>query len=215
MLEINKNQTTHTTFNEYNIGLFIVQPNNLALQKEIISIKKRLQEMFLAMDDVRKQKQNLKLLINKWEVVCEHNNIDKIKEYIKEAKEHIKEIFSFYATWKIFIEYGAINDNKKDKKQTNKSESINFLETLEQEEKENRAKYIPLLIELLEVCSAAQEDPEIKKLIEEEVKGRILNVILRGYDIPLQWSTTFTCRHMKRVLPEPETMIRKGRNLMW
>ena len=43
---------------------------------------------------------------------------------------------------------------------------------------------------------------------ELEIRGRILNIIIRGYDIPLQGSTRNTCQ-VERVLPEPSFFIRK------
>ena len=37
-----------------------------------------------------------------------------------------------------------------------------------------------------------------------------INVILRGYDIPLQGSTTNTCDHMTPVLPTPDKIKKSG-----
>jgi hypothetical protein len=35
-----------------------------------------------------------------------------------------------------------------------------------------------------------------------ELEGRATNMYLRWYDIPLQGSTTYTCTHMKPIIPE-------------
>jgi hypothetical protein len=46
-------------------------------------------------------------------------------------------------------------------------------------------------------------DAEFDRDLIAELEGRALNMYLRGYDIPLQGSTTHTCSHMRPVIPEP------------
>ena len=56
--------------------------------------------------------------------------------------------------------------------------------------------------EILTQMESDKSSGILSKEDEMEIKGRVLNLVLRGYDIPLQGSTHNTCK-IERVLPEP------------
>ena len=74
----------------------------------------------------------------------------------------------------------------------------------------NRAKYVNCLIQKMNEMLSNESDENKKTMIKEEINGRIINIILRGYDIPLQGSTTLTCDHMKPIIPTPERVKKSG-----
>ena len=86
---------------------------------------------------------------------------------------------------------------------------LNF-DKLNESDMKNRAEYVQLLIKNMKIDIEKENNIEIKKLIKKEYNGRMINVILRGYDIPLQGSTTITCKHMKAVLPTPLSVQKQG-----
>lgn len=49
---------------------------------------------------------------------------------------------------------------------------------------------------------------------ELEIKGRIFNIVMRGYDIPLQGSTTKTC-NINRIVPKPSFFVRSEFHKKW
>jgi hypothetical protein len=49
---------------------------------------------------------------------------------------------------------------------------------------------------------------------ELEIKGRLLNIVLRCYDIPLQGSTTNTYKP-ETVLPTPQSFVRSEFHKIW
>jgi len=73
-----------------------------------------------------------------------------------------------------------------------------------------RGDYARMLISKMDLDINSEVNRQLKKQMHTEFNGRIVNVILRGYDIPLQGSTTHTCNHLNRVLPDPIFFKRKG-----
>jgi hypothetical protein len=85
---------------------------------------------------------------------------------------------------------------------------LNFAPSMKKNNKirANRIEYAKSILKQMEV------DHANGKLTEDditEIKGRVFNIMLRGYDLPLLGSTTNTCVN-ERVLPEPYFFERKG-----
>lgn len=75
----------------------------------------------------------------------------------------------------------------------------------------NRIEYAK---EVLSKMETDKSNGVLSEQDEMEIRGRILNIVLRGYDIPLQGSTMNTHKP-ERVIPEPHFFVRNEFHKIW